>query len=105
MGVPFQMHMQWGSVRKWIFQPLLIIVLSLLLLEFILQIGAIFVWHYYRKDDHVLQHGKKVILCVGDSFTYGIGSRTPEGSYPAQLQKILNQDSWRVINAGWPGQN
>ncbi len=45
------------------------------------------------------------ILCVGDSFTYGIGSRKPvEDSYPAQLQLALGPDV-TVINEGWPGAN
>lgn len=48
------------------------------------------------------------ILCVGDSFTYGVGA--PEGaSYPAHLQQLLDGDygpkAYSVINEGVPGQN
>jgi lysophospholipase L1-like esterase len=48
------------------------------------------------------------ILCVGDSFTYGVGA--PEGeSYPAHLQKLLDADhgpqTYSVVNEGVPGQN
>lgn len=48
------------------------------------------------------------ILTVGDSVTFGIGA--PNGfSYPAQLEKMLNQSNdgtcFSVINRGRPGQN
>jgi lysophospholipase L1-like esterase len=48
------------------------------------------------------------ILCLGDSFTYGIGAGF-ENSYPAQLEAILNQNStkkkFRVFNLGVPSSN
>ena len=40
------------------------------------------------------------ILCVGDSFTFGVGA-PPGGSYPAQLESVL--PGAQVINAGLPG--
>lgn len=48
------------------------------------------------------------ILCVGDSFTYGIGA--PKGeSYPDHLQRLLDAGygagTYSVINEGVPGQN
>lgn len=47
--------------------------------------------------------GGKVILCVGDSFTYG-GLGTREDSYPAQLQEMIRQrypkSNLTVINKG-----
>jgi lysophospholipase L1-like esterase len=48
------------------------------------------------------------ILCVGDSYTYGLGSEDGKG-YPEHLQDLLDQ-AWgpgaaRVHNAGLPGQN
>ena len=50
------------------------------------------------------------ILCLGDSSTFGIGaSNYKEKSYPAQLQKILNEKNtginFEVINGGIPGSN
>ncbi|MFH1063181.1 MAG: GDSL-type esterase/lipase family protein [Candidatus Omnitrophota bacterium] len=52
---------------------------------------------------------KKVkILCLGDSFTYGIGAEKGF-SYPEQLQVMLNekqnQQEFEVINCGQPGFN
>lgn len=47
-----------------------------------------------------------VILCIGDSFTYGINV-TPEEKYPRILEKKLNRqnpaEKYTVINLGRPG--
>ena len=51
--------------------------------------------------------GERRILCIGDSFTYGV-HLTAEQSYPGQLQAMLDLEPgqpWRVINLGYPGQN
>jgi lysophospholipase L1-like esterase len=48
----------------------------------------------------------KLVACVGDSITYGAGiSDRLNDSYPAQLQKILQQydSAWRVDNYGVSG--
>lgn len=48
----------------------------------------------------------KIVACVGDSITYGAGiSDRVNGSYPAQLQKILQQydPAWQVNNYGVSG--
>jgi len=48
------------------------------------------------------------ILCIGDSYTFGLYYRSEE-SYPGRLQQMLNLDSsgppTAVINAGIPAQN
>ncbi|MBU1044922.1 MAG: tetratricopeptide repeat protein [Candidatus Omnitrophica bacterium] len=47
------------------------------------------------------------IICLGDSFTYGLGA-SRENSYPAQMEKILNQSRQNKIflvkNLGIPGE-
>jgi hypothetical protein len=51
--------------------------------------------------------GERRILCIGDSFTYGV-HLTAEQSYPGQLEAMLDLEPgqpWRVINLGYPGQN
>lgn len=86
-----------------IFWTLLILVLA----EIILRIfGAI-----YSSDTQVKRRQKSeddiVILCIGDSFTYGIGA-TKGNDYPSQLQKILQTQSNRnviVYNRGRCAQN
>lgn len=48
------------------------------------------------------------VLCVGDSYTFGVGAGTPEGTYPAQLRELLADrlgPETRVLNAGWPAQD
>lgn len=48
------------------------------------------------------------ILCVGDSFTYGMGAPAGFG-YPGHLQRLLDSrygaGAYSVINGGVPGQN
>ena len=47
------------------------------------------------------------VLCLGDSFTYGVGSSDPSRAWPMQLAAALRQQPFRgrseVVNAGWPG--
>jgi lysophospholipase L1-like esterase len=48
------------------------------------------------------------VLCVGDSFTFGIGTTAGAHSYPASLQRALAarpDGPWAVVNEGWPGRN
>ncbi|MEI8217916.1 MAG: GDSL-type esterase/lipase family protein, partial [Elusimicrobiota bacterium] len=49
-----------------------------------------------------------VILCVGDSFVYGLGA-PKESSFPCQLERLLNsrqpEKRFRVVNGGVPAQN
>ena len=54
--------------------------------------------------------GSRSILCVGDSWTFGVESKDPARfSYPAQLQRMVDERvgkfSYRVINRGRPGLN
>jgi len=49
--------------------------------------------------------GVKRILCLGGSTTYGWKVASPDQSYPAYLEKILNEEGnqkYEVINAGIP---
>ena len=51
----------------------------------------------------VVAPARQRVLCVGDSYTYGIGA--PQGeSYPDHLRRLLG-DGWAVVNEGWPGAN
>lgn len=59
-----------------------------------------------RADSHIKHPGAPVILCVGDSHTYGT-SLPEEDSYPSQLEDELKRRGivTNVINMGIPGQN
>ncbi|MBI5241952.1 MAG: hypothetical protein HY926_15880 [Elusimicrobia bacterium] len=52
--------------------------------------------------------GAYVVLCLGDSFTFGTGAPR-EKSYPRQLEELLNEGagrrSFQVVNGGVPGCN
>ncbi len=78
-----------------------------LLLELTLQAGYLALWLWYpRHADLAVRAGDRVVLCIGDSYTYGMGASTRAASYPAQLERILREelaDRWCVVNDGWPG--
>ncbi len=76
-------------------------------LEVVLQVGALAVHWFVPRDggDRGADPARRV-LCVGDSFTYGLGAVADEGRYPAVLQRLLRErsaPSWHVDNRGWPG--
>src|ERR1035437_9124154 len=48
-----------------------------------------------------LQAAQKVLVCLGDSLTAGLGL-DEEFAYPALLEKSLSP-AWRVVNAGVSG--
>lgn len=51
--------------------------------------------------------GKRLIVCVGESSTYGMSASSNAHTYPAQLERALREQSgderWVVFNAGVPG--
>lgn len=81
------------------------IVVSLLILEIGIRVyGTIL----EKRDGSLPNHGADDIriLCLGDSFVYGIGAGARQ-SFPAQLENILNAQPggkvYRVVNQGFPG--
>lgn len=86
------------------------IVTTALLVEVLLQVGALAVYLVNRSPSRIEHHASgKVVLCVGDSWTHGMGcSDSTKHSYPAQLEKGLREQegaTWRVANGGQSGQN
>lgn len=89
------------------------VLLGLILAEVGLQIAAVV--HPIAQNswggDPAAVPGGKVIVCVGDSHTYGLGPgyHPYVDSYPAQLQVLLNQGRARgpfqVEQRGSPGRN
>ncbi len=82
------------------------IFVAVLCLEAVLQLGALAVaWSYSPPSSDV--SGRASVLCIGDSFTFGIGASAPRTSYPGQLQAALARSGVDVdvINSGFPGQH
>ncbi len=85
------------------------LVLTLILIETVLQIGSLFV---AEKTDLALSEWNtrdRRILALGDSNTYGVWLDEREReAYPAQLEKIWNDGDRppvEVLNLGYPGTN
>lgn len=81
------------------------LVLGVLALEAILRLGALFAGPRAQEDRP--PGDREVILCLGDSHTYGVYYQ-PEQAYPGQLQGLLDgrvPGRFRVVNLGVPGMN
>ena len=93
---------------------LLLIGINAVLLELILQgISGV---QYYRQRARLVAamasrfpNGETRVLCIGDSFTYGMGASSDTTSYPAQLATLLQKRQgtrhWNALNFGKPGMN
>ncbi|MHC5065157.1 MAG: SGNH/GDSL hydrolase family protein [Planctomycetota bacterium] len=92
-----------GRLRK----AALISIATILVLELVLQVASLVVWASHSGDETELNPAR--VLCVGDSYTFGVGASDPRThGYPAQLESILQEDfgsDLRVNNRGWPGQD
>lgn len=95
-------------VIKWLI-PLFIFLISL---ELALQIASLIqnkilnkqIFIQKTKNIKISNEKQQInILCVGDSFTQGVGASDMDYSYPMQLQRYLNANSpynWNVFNCG-----
>lgn len=81
------------------------VVAFLVTLELTLQIGALVMAMFLPPAERA---GPGPVLCVGDSFTFGVGATSPASSYPGQLTAALaarGLPGIAVSNAGFPGQH
>jgi lysophospholipase L1-like esterase/Tfp pilus assembly protein PilF len=88
-------------------RALLALLVGIVALEFTLQLAALIAWGM-GGSAKTPGSGNGPVLCVGDSYTYGLGATATERSYPGVLQKLLAarlDPAPAVVNAGWPGQN
>lgn len=92
-------------------KSLIALVIFFLMLEIALQLTSLLQNKILNKR-LLLQKAKSDkqinILCVGDSFTQGVGASDQSYSYPVQLQRYLNANSsynWKVFNSGVSGTN
>lgn len=82
------------------------VVLALVAFELVLQVLAVVAWLSSEGGATPRQAGLPVALCLGDSFTYGLGATATDRAYPAQAQAATALLGTRVafVNRGWPGQ-
>lgn len=81
---------------------------ALVALEFVLQGAALVALLFARAPAAALPRHGATVLCIGDSYTYGLGASGTAQSYPAVLETLLRADGKgapAVVNAGFPGQN
>lgn len=90
---------------------LLAVLVALAFAELLLQAGYFAMWALgSRPERPAATAAGPLVLCIGDSFTYGMGSSSPSKSYPGQLEPLLRAagddgGAMRVENRGWPGRN
>lgn len=82
------------------------IVLAFTLLELGLQIAAGCVW-LRRTTAPRPTNAARTALCVGDSFTFGLGTSTPGSAWPSVAARRCTEAGAPIafINAAWPGSN
>lgn len=82
--------------------------LSLIVLELVMQLGAVGVRLAGRKARGEWLTGESRVLSLGDSFTYGLFVERSE-AYPAVFESLWNRSSAahrvEVMNLGFPGAN
>ncbi|MBI4846266.1 MAG: tetratricopeptide repeat protein [Candidatus Omnitrophica bacterium] len=85
-------------------------IFALILLEIILRLASFTAERLWlpRYSFSPLNKNIRTIVCLGDSFTYGIGAGF-ENAYPAQLEEMLNKkfqkEKFKVYNLGVSGAN
>jgi len=100
--------MRRDAVKLWIGRILLATVGPLVVLECVLQVGALFM-PGAPAEATTPAADPSCVLCVGDSFTYGLGASNDAHSYPARLEERLRaapiDGRWRVAIGGVPARN
>ncbi len=95
----------WLARRWWVRWPMV----ALVCFELLLQVVSAAVLRELDRLQVRDSHADYRILCLGDSFTFGIGASDRDHAWPAILQAKLRAAlpgrSVDVINAGLPGQN
>ncbi len=100
------------ELRKLLFISLPSILVILAILEIGMRIAGNLYNQYHNPDNYARiensEKGKFNILCLGDSYTQGVGAGSTENTYPEQLEKLLQENiskNINVINRGKGGLN
>jgi lysophospholipase L1-like esterase len=101
--------MRRDAIKLWVGRFLLATIGPLVVLELVLQAGAFFMPGAPAEATTPAAADPSCVLCVGDSFTYGLGASNDARSYPARLEERLRaapiDGRWRVANGGVPARN
>jgi lysophospholipase L1-like esterase len=100
--------MKTSNWKRWLARWSLAIAVPLTIAELALQGAAYWLWRSERQVETLDATVERVVLCIGDSNTFGIGAGGQDKSYPAVLENLLaanSETTWQVVNAGWPGSN
>lgn len=85
------------------------VALGIAVLEVALQLGALALWATGRSMPVSWVGGRRRVLCLGDSNTYGLYLADRADAYPQQLERLWNAAPERspieVLNLGYPGTN
>jgi len=99
----------WTRLKRWLVFASFVLVATAALIELLLQAGAYAVYLANRKDIASAPAQSQTVLCVGDSWTHGMGtSDAAQHSYPSVLERVLRErtkQEWSVVNGGQSGQN
>jgi len=97
------------ATRRWIGRVLLALGVPALLLEGTLQLATWIACRVAaREAPSVAAPHERSVLCVGDSYTFGIGASDERHAWPARLEERLRERTgrpWSVRNGGWPGRD
>lgn len=97
-----------GRLARGLAQLCFAVVVAALLLEALLQLGALAVRATGRPDPGSFVTERRRVLALGDSNTYGLGVERDE-AYPKVFERRWNADAGRppieVLNLGFPGTN
>ncbi len=99
-SLPLSPHQRF---RRRLRAVLLGFALAAIATEIVLQLVALALW---ATSDGGQRPEGRVVVCLGDSLTFGLGA-SPAESYPVRLEETLRKQAalWSVVNAGIPGQN
>jgi hypothetical protein len=97
-------------VRRKFTLVLLGSLLALVALEAALQVLAFLNWQQRgRTAARPREDARETVLCVGDSFTFGLGATDSNNAWPAAAERafaaLRPERPLRFSNLGWPGSN